>query len=87
MKYKILISGKNNTIIDDFFPQTSDDFEAVTTSTRYDDIVRHLTFYKPDVFIYCIASESRDSINQLVNARYRMMEMRIPVVLLGAKEE
>lgn len=87
MKYKILISGKNNTIIDDFFSQTSDDFEAVTTSTRYDDIVRHLTFYKPDVFIYCIAGESCDSINQLVNARYRMMEMRIPVVLLGAKEE
>ncbi len=87
MKYKILISGKNNTIIDDFFSQTSDEFEAVTTSTRYDDIVRHMTFYKPDVFIYCIAGESRNDINQLANARYWMMEMRIPVVLLGAKEE
>ena len=87
MKYKILISGKNNTIIDDFFSQASDEFEAVTTSTRYDDIIRHLTFYQPDVFIYCIAGESRDSINQLINARYRMIELRIPIVLIGAKEE
>lgn len=87
MKYKILISGKNNTIIDDFFSQMSDDFEAVTTSNRYDDMIRHLSFYKPDVFVYCISRESRDNINQLINAKFRMMETRIPIVLIGAKEE
>lgn len=87
MKYKILISGKNNTIIDDFFSQMSDDFEAVTTSNRYDDMIRHLPFYKPDVFVYCISGESRDNINQLINAKFRMMETRIPIVLIGAKEE
>ncbi|MDE7326602.1 MAG: hypothetical protein K2N63_10030 [Lachnospiraceae bacterium] len=87
MKYKVLITGKNNSIIDDFFSQMSDDFEAVTTSNRYDDIIRHLTFYKPDVFVYCISGESRDNINQLNNARFRMMETRIPIVLVGAKEE
>ncbi len=87
MKYKILISGKNNTIIDDFFSQMSDDFEAVTTSNRYDDMIRHLSFYKPDVFVYCISGESRDNINQLINAKFRMMETRIPIVLIGAKEE
>ncbi len=87
MKYKILISGKNNTIIDDFFSQISDDFEAVTTSNRYDDMIRHLSFYKPDVFVYCISGESRDNINQLINAKFRMMETRIPIVLIGAKEE
>ena len=87
MKYKILISGKNNTIIDDFFSQMSDDFEAVTTSNRYDDMIRHLSFYKPDVFVYRISGESRDNINQLINAKFRMMETRIPIVLIGAKEE
>lgn len=87
MKYKILISGKNNTIIDDFFSQMSDDFEAVTTSNRYDDMIRHLSFYKPDVFVYCISGESRDNINQLINAKFRMMETRIPIVLIGSKEE
>lgn len=87
MKYKILISGKNNTIIDDFFSQMSDDFEVVTTSNRYDDMIRHLSFYKPDVFVYCISGESRDNINQLINAKFRMMETRIPIVLIGAKEE
>ena len=87
MKYKILISVKTNTIIDDFFSQMSDDFEAVTTSNRYDDMIRHLSFYKPDVFVYCISGESRDNINQLINAKFRMMETRIPIVLIGAKEE
>ena len=76
-----------STIIDDFFSQMSDDFEAVTTSNRYDDMIRHLSFYKPDVFVYCISGESRDNINQLINAKFRMMETRIPIVLIGAKEE
>lgn len=46
-KYKVLLTGKNNTVIDDFFNHMTDVFEAVTTSARYDDINRHLDFLNP----------------------------------------
>lgn len=59
MKYKALLAGKNNSIIDDFFVQMNDTFESVTTSTRYEDIIRHIKYFRPDIFVYCIHNEPR----------------------------
>ena len=44
-KYKILICGKQNIIIDDFFHHLSDDFDLLTTSFRYEDIVKHVNLF------------------------------------------
>lgn len=52
-KYKVLLTGKNNTVIDDFFNHMTDAFEAVTTSARYDDINRHLDFLNR-IFLYVV---------------------------------
>ena len=53
MRYKILLAGRNQSVIDDFFNQADDEFEAVTTSVRYTDIIRHLpcTLYMQCCFI------------------------------------
>ncbi len=87
MKYKVLVTGKNSPIIDDLFAQMNNDFEIMTTSTRHDDIVRHVNYFEPDVFVCCIFNETRDTINQIANAKYRLTEKYVPVVLIGAKEE
>lgn len=87
MKYKILITGKNDSIIGDFFAQMVNEFEVMTTSSRYDDIVRHVKYFQPDIFVCCIYNESRDTIAQIINAKYRLSEAHIPVALIGAKEE
>lgn len=87
MKYKTLITGKNTTIIDDFFVQMDDNFEVVSTSTRFGDIMRHLKFYNPDLFVYCLSNEARESISQMVNIKQSLLQSRIPVVILGTKEE
>ena len=39
MRYKVLVTGKNDSAITAFFEQISDDFVILSTSTRYEDIV------------------------------------------------
>ena len=39
-KYRLLITGKNKAVIDDFFNHTGNEFETVSTSDRMDDIRR-----------------------------------------------
>lgn len=87
MKYKILITGNNDSAIDDFFVQMNDNFEAMTTSIRYEDVIRHINYFSPDIFMCCLYNESRDDINQISGIKYRLSQARIPFVLIGSKED
>ncbi len=51
MKYKTLLAGNNASIIDSFFTQMGNSFEAMTTSLRSEDIMRHVNYFAPNVFI------------------------------------
>ena len=42
MKYKVLLTGKNNVAIDEFFTKMHNSFECQTTSKRYEDMISHL---------------------------------------------
>lgn len=87
MKYKALLAGKNNSIIDDFFVQMNDTFESVTTSTRYEDIIRHIKYFRPDIFVYCIHNEPRDTVSRMTSLKSRLTMEKIPFILIGLKEE
>lgn len=87
MKYKVLVTGKNTPVIDDFFMQMNDNFETMTTSPRHDDIMKHISCFHPDVFVCCLNNETRETINQFRNAKYRLAEEKIPIVLLATKRE
>jgi len=87
MKYKALIAGKNNSIIDDFFVQMNENFESLTTSTRYEDIICHIKYFQPDIFVYCIYNEMRDSINRMVSLKSRLSMEKIPLIVIGTNEE
>lgn len=87
MKYKLLLTGRNESAIDDFFRQMSDNFEAMTTSLRYSDISRHLAYFKPDIFVYCLNNESRDDLTQIANLMLRLSQSNIPLVILGVKDD
>lgn len=87
MKYKVLITGKNEAAIDDFFMQMSDSFEMVTTSTRYADLSNHISFFRPDVFVYCLYNETRDDLTQIANLKLRLSSSKIPLVIFGLKED
>lgn len=87
MKYKILLTGKNDSAIDDFFMQMSDNFEVMTTSSRFEDIIRHMTYFQPNVFAYCLHNESREDMIQVANFKFRLSKENIPLVIIGLKED
>lgn len=87
MKYKVLITGKNDSAIDDFFMQMSENFEVVSTSTRFMDISRHLAFFQPEIFVYCMNNETRDDLTQIANLKSRLSRSNIPLVIFGIKDD
>ncbi len=87
MKYKILLAGRNQTVIDDFFKQLGSRLELMTTSTRYDDILHHIKYVRPDAFIYCIKNEPVETVNKMFSLKTRIMEDDIPFVIIGSESE
>lgn len=87
MKYKALVTGKNTAIIDEFFIQMDENFEVLSTSSRFGDIMRHVKYFNPDLFVYCLSNEPRESIVQMVNIRQSLLRSRIPVIVIGEKDE
>ena len=82
-KYNVLISGKQKIIIDDFFNHLSDDFNLLTTSLRYEDLVNHLNLFHPDIFIICLNGETRDEYNVLIELKRILTREGIFVFICG----
>ena len=87
MKYKILLAGKNDSVIDEFFENMTESFETVSTSAHMADILNHLSFFKPDVFVYCMSGENADDMSRIANMRFRMTRAGIAFVTVGFKED
>lgn len=87
MKYVVLLTGNNRMAINEFFTYMDNSLECINTSSRYDDIMNHLKYISPDVFIYCLYGESPDDIKRFDNAEQRITELGIPIVIVGNREE
>lgn len=87
MKYKVLLTGNNKTIINEFFTYADSEFESMTTSERYDDIMNHLTYIQPDAFVYCLFQEGLDDLKRFANMERQILERDIPLVIVGDAEE
>lgn len=87
MKYKVLLMGNNRTIINEFFTYMDYDFECISTSQYYDDIMCHIKYVKPDVFVYCLLQEKLDDIERFSNVGCKISECGIPLVIIGNDED
>lgn len=83
----ILLTGKNTLIIDDIFTQLSDDFECITTSERYDDILAHIKYIDVSMVLFCMSDESKDAITRICSARPKMLQKKIPLAVYGSQDE
>ena len=52
MKFRILLNSKHNSVISDFFKQTSQVFDCLSTSDCLDDIANHFKLFKPEAYVY-----------------------------------
>jgi len=86
-KYKILLSGKNNAIMDDFFFHMADDFKLLSTSMRVDDLVYHLELFRPDAFVLCLGGDSKDNLNSLSEQKRKLISYGVNVFVVGSKED
>lgn len=87
MKYKVLITGKNPSVMDDFFLQMADDFDILSSSTRYMDLSQHINYFHPDVFVYCSNREAQNSFTHGLSIKLRLSELKIPFVLIGSRND
>lgn len=87
MKYVVLLTGNNRMAINEFFTYMDNSLECINTSSRYDDIMNHLKYISPDVFVYCLYGESPDDIKRFDNVEHRITELDIPIVIVGNREE
>ena len=87
MKYRILLTGNNQVIINEFFTYMDFTFECISTSVRYDDIMNHIKYLQPDAFVYCLNGEEPDELKRFVNIEGKIADRRIPLVIIGDSED
>lgn len=87
MKHKLLLTGNNKLLIDDFFTRLSNNFECQNTSSRYDDILSHIKYFKPAAFVYCIKQEAPGDLSKVAAIKHNYATRTTPFILIGAKDE
>lgn len=87
MKYKVLLTGNNKTIISEFFTYMDSEFECITTSERYDDIMSHMKYVQPDAFVYCLYKERPDDLKRFANIERQITDRDVPIVIIGDSED
>lgn len=87
MKYTVLLSGNNKTIMNEFFTYMDFSFECLSCSNRFDDVMNHLKYVRPDVFVYCLRGETPDDIRRFCNIERKLKEKKIPIVVIGDYED
>lgn len=86
-RYRVLVAGKNNVILDDLFKYTGDTFELMTTSMRYEDMDIHLSVFQPDIFIYCPYHDAKDDILRLTGLKRKVTRQNVTFVIVGDAED
>lgn len=82
MKHKILVTGSNQSIISDLFLHKNTSLDFITTSMRYDDMRSHIKYFQPDLFLYCMGTESKENNNNIAAIRKDLLNGSIPVGII-----
>ncbi len=87
MKYKLLLTGNNKTVIGEFFTQMNFSFECLSTTDRYDDILNHMKYFHPDAFVYCLFRETSNDLKKFNNVDDVIFRQKLPIFVIGDPEE
>ncbi len=87
MQYRLLITGKNTLVIDDFFYNMTSQFECQTVSDRPDDMECHDKYYRPDALVYCMNDEGKEGFTRFVNSARKINNDGLSVVIIGRHME
>lgn len=86
-KYKALVTGKNDLIIDDLFLQAQDMFDLLTCSHRLDDRMHHIKMFQPDLLFICLNDGKPEEMNGYVELKRTLATEGITTVVIGREED
>lgn len=86
-KYKVLLTGTNQTLQTEFFVHMEFSFECLCSSVRADDILGHVKYFQPDILVYCLQSETKSDIMGLRGVIQKLSSNRIPLVIVGEQTD
>lgn len=87
MKYKVLLTGRYNALMEVFFTHMQEHFECYTCSPRTEDIFNHLKLFTPDALIYGLNKEPQENITAILACKNRLQELGVPLIIIGSYEE
>ena len=65
MKYKVLVNGTNYKVISDFIQHTDAYFDAMSTSSCWQDILMHFKVFEPEVYVVFVDPEYERAVGQI----------------------
>lgn len=83
MKYKVLISGRNNALVMDFIRHTEDFFYTLSTSECRQDIVGHFKVFQPEVYVCFVDADYEKTIGQIHSLKSDSCYNGAAIVLIG----
>ena len=87
MAYRALLIGKNTPIIDTFFNFLWESYELYTSSTRFEDLKRHIEVLDPDVVVYCLYNEYKEEMSTVNKVIIKTAGQGAEFVIIGTEED
>lgn len=87
MKHKVLLTGKYQMLYEDFFTHLTENFESVSSSLNYTDILNHLKFFQPNIFVYCVNGENSDDMLMIAKLKAKFIKDNIVMVVIGESSD
>lgn len=82
-RYKVLVAGKNESLIDELFGMNDPDVEFLTCSARAKDISSHIDSVYPSVFLFCPLSERADSLAEISASKNTFKDADVRIAVAG----
>ena len=84
MKYRILLNSKHGSVISDFFKQTAQYFDCLSTSDCLDDIANHFKLFRPDAYVcFNEGAQCGPLITQMRALKSSHDFSSVPIIVIG----
>ena len=83
MKYKVLISGRNNALVTDFIQHTEAFFYTLSTSECWQDILGHFKVFDPEAYVCFVEPDYEKTIGQINKLKTSGFYNGAAIVLIG----
>ena len=87
MRIKVLLTGNNKALINEFFIHTSNQLENMSSSGIEEDILCHMNYFKPDVWVYCLRGETPEQLRTVRRIKAERKMNPVPFIVIGENEE